>query len=79
MMCSGILNTDNTRIHQYDTYTYLLMDFPYELIITHLLICVLICVSAEFHLMEGVGCITCDNCESTVHGNQPDDVYSARP
>ena len=35
-----------------------------------------ICVSAEYHIMEGVGCVTGDDCESRVHGNQSDDVYT---
>ena len=33
-------------------------------------------VSAEYHIMEGVGWVTCDDCESRVHGNQSGHVYT---
>ena len=39
----------------------------------------LICVSAEFHIMEGVWCATWNGWESTVHGNTSNYVYTALP
>ena len=44
---------------------------------TLLFIYTTVCVSAEFHIMEAVGCVTCDDWESTVHGNPSDDMYTA--